>query len=70
MNRPNGHGINLPPVTAVPACYMDLFGEPKAMVVARRRPSIKTLALVDGKGTPMVLLAAPGQGGNVPMRAP
>ena len=51
--------------------YMNLFAEPDDHAVGRSRGGLSTKihALVDGKGRPLVLLVAPGQGGDAPMFA-
>lgn len=48
---------------------MNLFDEPDDHAVGRSRGGLSTKihALVDGKGRPLVLLVAPGQGGDAPM---
>jgi len=50
---------------------MNLFAEPDDHAVGRSRGGLSTKihALVDGKGRPLVLLVAPGQGGDAPMFA-
>lgn len=49
--------------------YMYLFDEPADHAIGRSRGGLSTKihALVDGKGRPLVLLVAPGQGGDAPM---
>ena len=48
---------------------MNLFYEPADHAIGRSRGGLSTKihALVDGKGRPLVLLVAPGQGGDAPM---
>ncbi|MBT2522545.1 transposase [Arthrobacter sp. ISL-28] len=48
---------------------MNLFDEPDDHAIGRSRGGLSTKihALVDGKGRPLVLLVAPGQGGDAPM---
>ncbi len=48
---------------------MNLFAEPDDHAIGRSRGGLSTKihALVDGKGRPLVLLVAPGQGGEAPM---
>lgn len=48
---------------------MNLFDEPDDQAIGRSRGGLSTKihALVDGKGRPLVLLVAPGQGGDAPM---
>jgi putative transposase len=48
---------------------MNLFAEPDDHAIGRSRGGLSTKihALVDGKGRPLVLLVAPGQGGDAPM---
>ncbi|GAB12628.1 putative transposase [Arthrobacter globiformis NBRC 12137] len=49
--------------------YMNLIAEPDDHAIGRSRGGLSTKihALVDGKGRPLVLLVAPGQGGDAPM---
>jgi hypothetical protein len=69
VNRAHQHGANLPRTTGAPLNYMNLLDEPDDHAIGRSRRalSIKIHALVDGKGRPLVLLVAPGQGGDAPM---
>jgi transposase len=48
---------------------MNLFAEPEDHAIGRSRGGLSTKihALVDGNGRPLVLLVAPGQGGDAPM---
>ena len=48
---------------------MNLFAEPDDHAIGRSRGGLSTKihSLVDGKGRPLVLLVAPGQGGDAPM---
>lgn len=48
---------------------MNLFAEPDDHAIGRSRGGLSTNvhALVDGKGRPLVLLVAHGQGGDAPM---
>jgi putative transposase len=48
---------------------MNLFAEPADHAIGRSRGGLSTKihALVDGKGRPLTLLVAPGQGGDAPM---
>ncbi len=48
---------------------MNLFDEPDDHAIGRSRGGLSTKihALVDGRGRPLVLLVAPGQGGDAPM---
>ena len=48
---------------------MNLFLEPDDHAIGRSRGGLSTKihTLVDGKGRPLVLLVAPGQGGDAPM---
>jgi transposase len=52
-----------------PSNYMNLRDEPADHAIGRSRGGLSTKihALVDGKGRPLVLLVAPGQGGDAPM---
>ena len=48
---------------------MNLFDEPDDHAIGRSHGGLSTKihALVDGKGRPLVLVVAPGQGGDAPM---
>lgn len=50
---------------------MNLFAEPDDHAIGRSRGGLSTKihALVDGRGRPLVLLVATGQGGDAPMFA-
>lgn len=69
VNRAHQHGTILPRTTGGPSNYMNLFAEPDDHAIGRSRGGLSTKihALVDGKGRPLVLLVAPGQGGDAPV---
>ncbi|WP_394525542.1 transposase [Paenarthrobacter nicotinovorans] len=65
VNRAHQHGTNLHRATGARICLMNPRTMPLA--VSRGGLSTKIHALVDGEGRPLVLLVAPGQGGDAPM---
>ncbi len=66
---PTSMAPTFPAPQGAPSNYMNLFAEPDdpAISCSRGGLSTKSLALVDGKGRPLVVLVAPGQGGDAPM---
>jgi transposase len=68
VNRAHQHGANLPRTTGGPL-ELHESAEPDDHAIGRSRGGLSTKihALVDGKGRPLALLVAPGQGGDAPM---
>lgn len=66
---PRSTARTFPAPQGAPSNYMNLFAEPDDHAIGRSRGGLSTKihALVDGKGRPLVLLVAPGQGGDAPM---
>lgn len=66
---PTSAQLTFPAPQGEPSNYMNLFDEPADHAIGRSRRGLSTKihALVDGNGRPLVLLVAPGQGGDAPM---
>lgn len=69
VNRAHQHGPTFPAPQGACSNYMNLFDKPDDHAIGRSRGGLSTKinAIVDGKGRPLVLLVAPGQGGDAPM---
>jgi putative transposase len=69
VNRRTSTAPTFPAPQGAPSNYMNLFAEPEDHAIGRSRGGLSTKihALVDGNGRPLVLLVAPGQGGDAPM---